>query len=161
MILASSEIAGCILWRNTRLPPPPIYIRFRTPGEEVHSLITSRPRVRNQSHRFTRRARKPSRSSHQGLLFLLLHPPPFALNAKLHHPESVHNKPDTRLPIFDLGDDRIGKADGRGDTDSLFARVLPAAQIFAALFAITVRTAVFLVHIEAIQRELSFATATD
>ncbi|ERI86375.1 hypothetical protein HMPREF1981_00966, partial [Bacteroides pyogenes F0041] len=117
--------------------------------------------VRNQSHRFTRRARKSTRLSQQSLLFFLQHPPLFALNAKPYHPESVQNKPDTRLPVLDLGDDRIGKADGRGDTDGLFARVLPTAQIFAALFAITVRTAAFLSHIEAIQRELSFATATN
>ncbi|GAE19113.1 hypothetical protein JCM6294_2127 [Bacteroides pyogenes DSM 20611 = JCM 6294] len=44
----------------------PLHIRFRTPGEEALPLITSRPRVRNQSHRFTRRARKPSRLSQQG-----------------------------------------------------------------------------------------------
>ncbi|MBR8726612.1 hypothetical protein IX296_002996 [Bacteroides pyogenes] len=66
MILASSEIAGCILWRNARLPPPYIYpipdtgrgsplayhIKaprpkskppFHPPGEEALPLITSRP----------------------------------------------------------------------------------------------------------------------
>ncbi|SUV32130.1 Uncharacterised protein [Bacteroides pyogenes] len=112
MILASSQIAGCILWRNARLPPPcisdsghrvrkstrlshqgpaseikatvspdgrgsPLAYHIKTPrpkskpplhppGEEALTLITPKPRVRNQSHRFTHRARKPSRSSHQG-----------------------------------------------------------------------------------------------
>ena len=42
MILASSEIAGCILWRNARLPPP-LYI-----SDSGH------------------RARKSTRLSHQG-----------------------------------------------------------------------------------------------
>ena len=89
-----------------------------------------------------------------------LHSRLFAFHAKPHYLKGVQNKPETCFPVLSLCYDRIGNSSTgqRAMGKFLTTAVLPSAQRFATLLAIFIRRLRFFVHIEGLQRKLTFTT---